>query len=367
MSRKTPQRELLTWYRERGRDLPWRRTRDPYRILLSETMLQQTQVDRVVGYYRDFLAAFPDERALADANLDAVHRAWKGLGFPSRAERLRAACRAVVDAGAWPEDPASLRELPGIGPYTAGAVACFAFAKPVPVVDTNIARVYARRDVLPTRPVRRLWEHAAFQVDPGDPIAYTNALMDLGATICTAREPDCPRCPWRARCRAVADPIRWEETGNPLRAATRKKRYGVEISDRRLPRSHVVLALVHDEAGRYLVARRPADLHQGGFWELPGGKRERGEKDRETLARELTEEVDGELLSARPFVDFHHAYDDRYLTFHVYRCRLFDPAAVRPLAADELRWVTPEEFLELEFPPANSPIRDRFSDYHRLT
>ena len=364
----TPQGELLEWYRVHRRDLPWRRTRDPYRVLVSEIMCQQTQVDRVVPFYQRWVEALPDEATCAGADLERIHRLWKGLGYPSRAERLQRCCRTVLEDldGRWPETPEALQALPGIGPYTAGAVACFAFAAPVPLVDTNVARVYCRRDGLAVPPERKLlWTHAASQVDGGDPIAYNNALMELGATVCTARTAHCGVCPWSGRCAAVDDAPRLAESANPLKVATRKRRYGVAISDRSKPRQHIVLALIHHE-GRYLVARRPAAAHVGGYWELPGGKRERGEKDREALAREIAEELGAELLSARPFVSWNHDYGDRYLSFHCYRCHLFAPAGVQPLAAEELRWVDPADFVELDFPPANGPVVDRFRGYHRL-
>jgi len=363
----TAQRELLDWYAAHGRELPWRRTRDPYRVLVSEVMLQQTQVDRVVPFYERFLAALPDAEALAAASADTIHRLWKGLGYPSRVERLQAACRTVIAAGGvWPDTPEDLAALPGIGPYTAGAVACFAFARVVPVVDTNVARVYARRDGL-ALPLDRqaLWAHAGDQVDAGDPVRYTNALMDLGATVCTARAPRCAVCPWRTRCVAANGGGLDARSANPLRVASPTIAYGAAITDPAKPRRHIVIALIHHE-GRYLVQRRRAGDHLGGWWELPGGKREAGEDDRTTLARELREELGVELLAARHLVRFHHDYGDRYLTFHCYRCRLFDPAAVKPLAASEQRWVTPAEFVALEFPPANAGLVQRLRRYHRL-
>ncbi len=360
-------RELIDWYRAHARALPWRQTRDPYAILVSEVMLQQTQVDRVLPFYRRWMKAYPDAARLARSQLQRVHRLWKGLGYPSRAERLRAACRQVVceQAGRWPRTPAGLQALPGIGPYTAAAVACFAFGAAVPLVDTNVARVYCRRDGLPGER-RRLWEHAAVLVDPVDPIAFNNALMELGATVCTAREPRCACCPWAARCCLRAEPERLAQTANPLRVASARTRYGVAITDRRKPRRHVVLALIHDEAGNYLVARRQAGVPYAGYWELIGGKRERGESERTALAREIAEEIGCELLSARPFVSWHHDAGEHYCTYHCFRCRLFKPAAARPWVAQELRWVGPEEFLALRFPPPNAPVRARFAAYHRL-
>lgn len=362
----TPQAELLKWYAQVGRTLPWRQTRDPYRVLVSEVMLQQTQVARVIPYYERFLALFPDERALAKADTETIHRAWKGLGYPSRVERLRAACQAVLTRGNWPDTAEGLQELPGIGPYTSHAVACFAFGRVVPVVDTNVARVYARRDGLPL-PLDRIgiWSHVATQVDPTQPIAYNNALMDLGATACTARDPACGMCPWEKRCVSRGKHTVIAATSNPLKVAAKKVVYGVELHDRKLPRSHIILALIHHN-DRYLIARRLADAHVGGFWELPGGKREKGEDDRTAIAREVSEELGAEVLSARALLTFHHAYPDRYLTFHVYRCRLFDPLKVKPLASQEIRWVTPSEFIRAEFPPANVAIQARMKKYHRL-
>ncbi len=364
---RTPQAELLAWYARVARALPWRTTRDPYRVLVSEVMLQQTQVDRVVPFYERFLALFPDERALADAALDTIHRAWKGLGYPNRVERLQAACRVVLERGGrWPDTVEGLRELPGLGPYTAAAVACFAFGRAVAVVDTNVARVYARRDAL-ALPLDRaaLWAHALTQVDVPEPVAYNNALMELGALVCSARRADCAACPWAGRCAARGDGERIAATANPLKVEAKKRAYGVVITDRAKPRLRIVLGLIHHE-GRYLVARRRAGSHQGGFWELPGGKREAGEDDRVALARELREELGGELLAARALLAYAHDYGDRYLAFQVYRCRLFDPGAVRALASDELRWVTPEEFVGLPFPPANQAILERMRAYHRL-
>ncbi len=365
MTTKTPQAELLAWYVAVGRDLPWRRTRDPYRILVSEVMLQQTQVARVIPYYERFLARFPHERALAQAATEDLHRLWKGLGYPNRVERLRTCAQAVLARGAWPTTPEALQELPGIGPYTAHAVACFAFEQVVPVVDTNVARVYARRDGLPL-PLTKdaLWTHVATQVDRREPRLYNNALMDLGATLCTARVPSCGACPWEKRCVAKGKSTVIGATSNPLKVASAKSTYGVDLP-KGMPRLHIVLGLIH-EGGRYLIAKRKADAHVGGFWELPGGKREPGENDRNALARELQEEIGGELLSARALMSYHHAYPDRALTFHVYRCRLFNPHAVRPLVSQELRWVTPEELITVDMPPGSVPMQQRMRKYHRL-
>jgi A/G-specific adenine glycosylase len=198
-------RALLRWYRAKGRALPWRETRDPYRVLVSEFMLQQTQVSRVVDYYDRFLARFGTVGELAESPPRAVREAWDGLGYYRRAENLHRLARAVVNDhdGRIPDDPAVLRTLPGVGPYTAGAVASFAFERRAAAVDTNVARVLRRvfRNGRALR-ARQVWELATRILPRERRVVweFNQALMDLGATICTARRPKCVECPVRSAC-----------------------------------------------------------------------------------------------------------------------------------------------------------------------
>jgi A/G-specific adenine glycosylase len=198
---------LITWYRCHRRDLPWRYTRDPYRVLVSEVMLQQTQAERVIPKYLDFIERFPTVQALADAPASEVIRAWSGLGYNRRALNLQRAARAVVDewGGVMPRDPHDLAMLPGIGPYTAGAVACFAFEQDVGFVDTNIRRVLHRLLLGPELPAPKLTprqtETVAHEVVPaGRGYEWNQALMELGATLCRARTTECERCPLEDVC-----------------------------------------------------------------------------------------------------------------------------------------------------------------------
>jgi len=202
---------LLEWYAAHGRDLPWRHTRDPYAILVSELMLQQTQVDRVIPKWREWLAAFPTVGALAVAPTSAVIRAWSGLGYNRRAVNLQRLAQAVVahHGGQVPDDVAELKALPGIGPYTAGAVAAFAHNRPVAMVDVNIRRLLHRLFVGAEVPDYRvseaaIWTLARAAVPVGRSADWHQALMDLGATICRPR-PQCDRCPMRAWCRAAPE------------------------------------------------------------------------------------------------------------------------------------------------------------------
>ena len=219
--RKLFVRKLLAWYRRAARDLPWRATRNPYAILVSEFMLQQTQVSRVLDFYPKFLKRFPTIEKLARSKPKAVMEAWDGLGYYARARNLHALARELSGTGyRVPADPDELQKLPGIGRYTAGAVACFAYEKPVPTVDTNVKRVleraFAPKDV---------WKFAASITPKHGKTAwkFNQALMELGALICPARTPKCPECPVRAECRLGAKQRRGQEREERQHAGERRK------------------------------------------------------------------------------------------------------------------------------------------------
>ncbi len=204
----TFRRQVVTWFRKHGRDLPWRQTRDPYRVLVSEIMLQQTQVSRVEGFYHRFLAEYPDLAALAAATPTMVRESWEGLGYYRRATNLHRLAKTVVaeQNSTIPDDVEQLRALPGVGRYTAGAVASFAFEQAEPAVDTNVARVLKRafhpRAGAKAKDQQKLWDTAAALVPRPGPTAWSfnQGIMELGALICTARKAYCPICPVRTAC-----------------------------------------------------------------------------------------------------------------------------------------------------------------------
>lgn len=215
-SQKAFQRKLLAWYRRTARDLPWRDTRNPYAILVSEFMLQQTQVSRVTQFYPRFMDRFPTIEKLARSRPKAVREAWDGLGYYARASNLHALAKQVSGAGGrLPDDPAELIKLPGVGRYTAGAVACFAYEKPVPAVDTNVRRVLER--VFATKDA---WGTAAAITPKTGKTAwkFNQAIMELGALVCVARKPRCPECSVRSECKM------WRRLTNPGRKPGVNKR-----------------------------------------------------------------------------------------------------------------------------------------------
>ena len=200
---------LLAWYREHGRDLPWRKTKDPYHVLVSEIMLQQTQVDRVIPKYHEFLEKYPDVKTLAEAQQEEVTATWKPLGYNIRPVRLHTIAREVQETygGKIPDTPDDLQRLKGIGKYTAGAVSCFGYRKPVPLVDTNVDRVlqrvfFGKQASQNTKEEKQIWELAKDLVPPKNFYDYNQALMDFGAMVCTARKPLCLLCPMHNFCNA---------------------------------------------------------------------------------------------------------------------------------------------------------------------
>jgi A/G-specific adenine glycosylase len=208
-ARRRFQRRLLAWYARHGRDLPWRRTREPYRVLVSEIMLQQTQVDRVVPKYHEFLARYPTFEDLARARAPEVTKAWRPLGYYRRATNLHGIARETVARydGRLPEDGAALRSMRGIGRYTAGAILAFAHSQDAAMVDTNVRRVLGRvflgpRRLKGLRGTKPIWDLAESLVPAGRAYDYNQALMDFGATWCTPRKPKCSRCPMKAFCRS---------------------------------------------------------------------------------------------------------------------------------------------------------------------
>jgi len=243
---------LLSWFEGARRDLPWREEpRDPYRVWVSEVMLQQTRVDVVIPYYRRFLARFPTLRALAAAELDDVLALWSGLGYYARARNLHRAAQAC--GAEMPASAAALRLLPGFGPYTAAAVASLAFNEQVPLVDGNVARVLARVFKLEGDARSAAWKIAADLLPSGRAGQFNEALMELGATVCTPRTPDCPRCPLRRSCAGKDDP-------------------GSYPAPRRRPARPLLewtaLALMRKD-GAVLLSRRPAGALFAGLWDLP--------------------------------------------------------------------------------------------------
>ncbi|MEW5959701.1 MAG: A/G-specific adenine glycosylase [Chloroflexota bacterium] len=339
--------DLLAWYRRHRRDLPWRGESAPYRIWISEVMLQQTQVATVIPYYHRFLERFPTLTDLAAASLDEVLKAWEGLGYYARARHLhQAAIKIVAEyAGRLPASYAELRRLPGFGEYTAGAVASIAFGEPAPAIDGNVKRVLARllaidTDLSRNPAAQKVKETARALVDPNAPGDWTQALIELGATVCTPQAPKCLLCPLNELCRARLQGIERELPLKPAKKA--------------LPHYDVTAAVIRHN-GKILIAQRPLEGMLGGLWEFPGGKRQAGETLSECLRREIREELGLETEVEQPIISVKHSYTHFKITLHAFHCRL---AGGQPqkLGVADWRWVTLAETGAFSFPRADLKI-----------
>lgn len=343
----TVRRRLLDWYDANRRDLPWRRSRDPYRIWVAETMLVQTQVDTVIPYYERFLQRFPDVHALAEAELDPVLKLWEGLGYYARARNLHRAARIVVEkhAGKLPSDEKSLRALPGIGPYTAAALVSIAFGQPSLAVDGNVRRVLSRVYDIGRPDPLRLRELGTPLLDRDRPGDGNQALMDLGSTVCTPRSPRCPRCPLEGLCLARA---RGTIEARPERRPSRRR-----------PHHDIAVGVVWRGDEILIAQRRPEGL-LGGLWEFPGGKPKPGESLEAAVVREVREELGVEIAAGGKIASVDHAYSHFEITLHAFHCH-YRSGTPRALGCQAYAWVKPGELDRYAFPAANRRVLERLS------
>ena len=323
--------------------MPWRRTRDPYRILVAEYLLQRTRVVSGTPYYERFLKRFPDLPTLAAASEQDVLRAWEGLGFYRRARNLHGAAKAVMEfhGGSIPSNADALRVLPGIGPYTAGAVASIAFGERVPAVDGNVLRVLARvyrieTDVAKGEGRDRVEELARRLVPRSRPGTFNQALMEVGATVCTPKSPSCPACPLEDVCLARAGGV---EGRLPKRPPPRKP-----------PVVPVAFALVESQ-GRVLLTRRPDHGLLAGLWSLPGGELPSGAPTAATLEALVLDQAGVRARVGPPVARVAHNFSHRRWRGAIYRC---DPERME--AASRSRWATSEEARDLPLVPFHRKV-----------
>jgi A/G-specific adenine glycosylase len=315
------QSPLIGWYEKQKRDLPWRKTRDPYAIWVSEVMLQQTQVKTVLGYYERWMQRFPSVKALAAADDADVLHAWQGLGYYSRARRLLAGARAVTErhAGKLPRDVEALLALPGIGPYSAGAIASIAFGLPEPIVDGNVVRVLTRLFALKGDPAKaplkqELWRLARELVPASDPSTFNQSLMELGATICTPTSPRCPECPVAKQCQALAQGLERELP---------------HLAKRKAP-TEVATAAAYVRRGESVLLRQmPANAPRwAGLWVLPFTELTDRETAPDAAVRVLTE-IGLKGMAGATLREARHTITRFRLTLTIVECKLQKAAGKR--------------------------------------
>ena len=337
-------RKLVDWYIENHRKLPWRESSHPYQIWISEVMLQQTQVNTVIPYYHRFLERFPTLVALAEADQQQVLKRWEGLGYYARARNLHKAARRVVSDfhGEIPTDIKEFRKLPGVGDYIAAAVMSIAFDQPYPVVDGNVKRVLARLLCLDS-PVNGTGAHKVFVdeanklFDPYHPGAFNQAMMELGARICTPAKPNCGACPVSEHCRAVAQQIVNE--------------YPKKQPAKSVPEYHIATGVIY-RRDKVLITRRPPEGLLGGLWEFPGGKVLEGETPAEACLREIKEEVNLSVSIRNHLVEVRHAYTHFKIKMDVFECD-YVSGRVKLNGPTDFHWVSINQLNRYPFPKAN--------------
>lgn len=330
--------------------MPWRKTDDPYQIWISEIMLQQTQVQQVIPYFIKFIAAFPTVQDLAAARLSQVLKVWEGMGYYTRARNLHRSAQLIVTEhrGAFPAEISKVRKLPGIGPYTAAAILSIAFHQDHAVLDGNVIRVLSRMFKIQKSPKSTLGkkvfrELAEALLMSGQAGTYNQALMELGAVVCTPMNPDCRVCPVSGLCSA-------KKAGEQLL-------YPVKTLKKKRPHYLVVAGIIWKD-DQILIARRPEEGLLGGLWEFPGGKVEEGESFEVAVAREVKEEIGISVSVTRLLATIRHQYTHFGITLHAFECR-YIAGEPQTLGCTEWRWVKREELSDYAFPRANGKIFDK--------
>lgn len=337
--------------------MPWRDCGDPYKIWLSEIMLQQTRVDQATPYFERFVEHFPTVRDLAEADQQDVLRVWEGLGYYSRARHLHSAAQTVVDKfdGKVPDSWNEITELKGVGPYTASAILSIAFQKKYAVVDGNVIRVLSRYhgiedDVRSTKTKNTIQEIADEFISEDRPGDFNQAVMELGATICTPSNPDCEECPLLADCIAHKT-VKTDEI--PYKSPPKKR-----------PHHQIGVGIIMNEDEEVLIALRPEDAMLGGLWEFPGGKQKEDEEMENTVIRELNEELGVKVSINKPFMKLDHAYSHFKITLHAYLCEL-ENGTPKPQSSQEVRWVSIDELEDYPFPKANRRLTEKLMNLNQ--
>jgi A/G-specific adenine glycosylase len=331
---------ILKWYEHNQRDLPWRDTKDPYFILVSEMMLQQTQVDTVIPYYHRFITQFPTLETLARASRREVLKAWENLGYYARARHLHLAAKEVTErmGGAIPDNEEELVSLPGIGSYTAAAVLSIAFGRRVPAVDGNVRRVLCRlfaiRSPLEEAKTRKRIHKLAANLVPVKASLFNQGIMDLGATICTPRNPACLRCPVHKSCLA------YEKGLQETLPVTRKRGP--------LPHKQMTAGILCNTHDKLLIVQRPAKGLLGGLWKFPGGERDTGTSLQKSLEKVIQMELGIEVRVGEKIAAVKHTYTHFRITLHAFRCTLRG-GAPKALNCHSWQWSDPRNFDDFPF------------------
>jgi len=343
-----PVNALLDWYEKNKREMPWRNTSDPYKIWISEVMLQQTRVDTVIPYFNRFIGKYPTVNDLAKSDQQSVLKVWEGLGYYSRARNMHQAAKTVSAEmnGKMPADYDGLIKLKGIGPYTAAAISSIAYSEKKAVVDGNVLRVMCRffgipDDIRSAGTKTEVQSYADDLIPKSNPGDFNQAVMELGATVCKPSSPLCDDCPLSVQC--VAYNSAQTET-IPYKSKKAK-----------VPHHQIAVGLIVNNDNELLISLRQNDAMLGGLWEFPGGKKEDDESLKEAAKRELDEELGVQVSVFDEFMNLKHAYSHFKITLHAYWCKI-ENGIPAPKSSQKLTWVSLNDIDEFPFPKANKTL-----------
>ena len=335
---------LLPWYRENQRKLPWRESKDPYHIWISEVMLQQTQVVTATPYFHRFMEKFPTIAALAKADLQLVLKMWEGLGYYARARNFHKAANIVAEKydGRIPGDYEDFRQLPGVGGYIAAAVQSIAFGHPYAVVDGNVKRVLSRlfeieapaNDTSSLKIYQQVADELLARENAGD---FNQAVMELGAMVCRPQQPDCSSCPLISCCAAFAN--------------STQDKFPIKKPRKKVPEYHHVIGVIEKD-GRLLITKRPENGLLGGFWEFPGGEVQKNDRLEDACLREIKSEVNLDVSISKYLTRVRHAYTHFKVIADVFICQYVSGEPALNEAVD-YRWVDPDDIDSYPFPKIN--------------
>jgi len=338
------QEKLEKWYQAHQRKLPWRESHDPYRIWISEVMLQQTQVKTAIPYFLNFIDHFPTLQDLAESDLGTVLKMWEGLGYYARARNFHKAAAIITKDlnGVIPDDISQFKKLPGVGDYIGAAVQSIAFGHPFAVVDGNVKRVLARLYCI-KYPVNTPASHKQFKeyadslLDKKEPGTFNQAMMELGALLCTPRNPQCNTCPISEFCKAAL--------------SDKVEMFPIRVKAKKVPTYHIAAGVVRKK-GKLLITRRKFEGLLGGLWEFPGGKLKKNEDASSACIRELREETGITTQIESHLTTIHHAYTHFKIQMDIFYCHYIS-GRIRLNGPIDFRWIRLKEIDNFAFPKAN--------------
>ena len=366
------QNNILDWFYFNGRHwIPWKLKKDgsspkcgeiisPYEIWIAEVMLQQTQLRVVIPYWEKWIRTFPSLTDLAEADEQDVLIVWQGLGYYSRAKRIYQSSKLliefigvekIVNHSSWPVEIDQWLSLPGIGRSTAGSILSSAFDLPFPILDGNVKRIFSRllaNQTTHRKDEKKLWELSSLLISSSRPRDFNQALMDLGALICTPKKPNCFCCPIQKFCISYCN---YDPQNFPKKEMIKRN-----------PLVEIGIGLIFNKHGELLIDQRLETSSMGGMWEFPGGKKKSDESIEETIEREIREEVDIVVKVGAKLLSFEHAYSHKKIHFTVHLCE-WKAGKPQPLSSQQLLWVSPDKLFDYPFPAANSKIISELYKY----